>query len=116
MSLTWRPGHPWATSPVDSWLPVAVLGWLLRRVVDLDFRVGVWRWPGWRAGGRGFRGPRGFLSWSQGWFAAGQGACGRALMRSQAVVMSAAQGQVAEVLRRRWRPPRVSLAAACRRR
>ena len=44
---------------------------------------------------------------------AGQGACGRALTRPQAVTMSVALGQLAWMLRRRWLPLRVS-RAACR--
>ena len=65
-------------------------------------------------GGRGSAGPGVLLPWSQGRVSAGQGACGRALMRCQAVTMSAAQGQLAWIFRRRRRPPRVSRAAACR--
>src|SRR5256885_15828444 len=56
-------------------------------------------------GGRGSTGP-GFLSWSLGWVGAGQGAWGRAVIRSQAVTITGAQGQVAEILRRRRRPLR----------
>src|ERR1022692_200746 len=52
------------------------------------------------------------LPWLQGWVCAGQGAWGRALIRSQAAMMAGAQGQVAAILRRRGRPPRVSRAAA----
>lgn len=36
---------------------------------------------------------------SQGWLCAGQGACGRALTRCQAVTMAAAQGQLAWIFR-----------------
>ena len=44
-----------------------------------------------------------FLPISQARLGAGQGACGSAAMRSQAVAMSAAQGQLAWMVRRRWR-------------
>src|SRR2546423_14094948 len=64
-------------------------------------------------GGRGSTGP-GFLSWSLGWVGAGQGAWGRAVIRSQAVTITGAQGQVAEILRRRRRPLRTRRAGAGR--
>ena len=47
-------------------------------------------------------------------FAAGQGAWGRVVIRSQAVAIAAAQGQVAAILRRRRQPLAVRRAAACR--
>ena len=50
----------------------------------------------------------------QGWLFSGQGACGRALIRAQAVAMACAQGQVAGIFSRRRRPPRTSFPAACR--
>jgi hypothetical protein len=62
----------------------------------------------------GSTGPGCSFLWPLGRFGAGQGGCGRAVTRAQAVTMSAAQGQLAWMLRRRWRAPRVSLAAACR--
>ena len=54
------------------------------------------------------------LSWSLGWLGVGQGACAGALIRVQAVVMAVAQGQVAAILSRRRRLPRISRAAVCR--
>src|ERR1700722_12021052 len=44
----------------------------------------------------------------------GQGGLARAVMRSHAVTMSAAQGQLAWIFSCRLRPPRVRRAAACR--
>ena len=43
----------------------------------------------------GSNGPGVLLPRSQGWLGAGQGACGRALIRCQTVTMSAAEGQLA---------------------
>jgi hypothetical protein len=51
---------------------------------------------------------------SQGWLFAGQGACGKAVIRAQAVAMACAQGKLAGIFSRRRRPPRTSLPAACR--
>ena len=62
----------------------------------------------------GSAGPRVAPSVSQGWFCASQGACGRAVIRAQAVAMACAQGQVAGIFSRRRRPPRTSFPAACR--
>jgi hypothetical protein len=57
---------------------------------------------------------RGGVFVGQGTRCAGQGAWARALMRLNAVTMSAAQGQLAWILSWRRRAPRVIRAAACR--
>jgi hypothetical protein len=62
----------------------------------------VTRLAGWVAGGS--TGPWVALSVGVGWFCAGQGACGRALRRVQALVITVAQGQVREIFRWRRRP------------
>jgi len=66
-------------------------------------------------GGRGFHGPR-MLSFGVAGIGrlAGQGAWARAVMRSKAVTMSSAQGQLAWIFSCRPRAPRVIRAAACR--
>src|ERR1022692_4201634 len=93
-----------------------VAGWRMPAagVADLDFMLRVGQRPGWRAGGGGFHGPLGGPFVIAGWPGWCQGAWGRAVIRVQAAVMASAQGQVAAILSRRRRPPRVSRAAACR--
>ena len=49
------------------------------------------RWP------RVPQAPGVLLPWSWGWLRSGQGACGRALRRVQAVTIAVAQGQVLEI-------------------
>jgi hypothetical protein len=60
--------------------------------------------------------PGGFLWGRWDGVRAGQGACGRAVTRSQAVMMALAQGQVAAIFSRRRRPLRVRRAAVWNRR
>jgi hypothetical protein len=60
----------------------------------------------------GSMGPMGFFIARRDGSAAGQGAWGRAVRRSQACTMAVAQGQVAAILRWRRRPLRVRRAAA----
>src|SRR5260370_32700368 len=65
-------------------------------------------------GGRGFHGSR-MLSFGvagMGWLA-GQGAWARAVMRSKAVTMSPAQGQLAWLFSCRLQAPREILSEAC---
>ncbi len=75
--------------------------------------VRVLRRPGWRAGVPGVPRVSGVLSGQRDGGPAGQGACGRAVIRVHAAAMAATQGQVAAILsggafRRTSRP------AACR--
>jgi hypothetical protein len=65
------------------------------------------RWPG-------VHGPGAVPSVLQSRLSAGQRACGRAVIRAQAVAMASAQGQVLEIFSCRRRPPRTSFPAACR--
>jgi hypothetical protein len=70
--------------------------------------------PGWLSGRVAGLPQPGVSACSLGRVAAGQGACGMAWMRCQAVVIASAHGHDAAIFRSFRRPPWTRRAAACR--